>query len=81
MSESSTPTKPIKTFKIPETLRERIEKRNEHIERINEHLQNLKALNQESLTAFLEGQKLPKNVDVKFNQKDWAIEVFKTEKK
>ena len=80
MKNSNTLQKPIRSIKIPATLQSRIENRNEQIEQLNKQLQHLRTLNQESMTSFLEGQKIPKNREVKFNQETWSIEIFRKEK-
>lgn len=77
MNNSNTLQKPVRSIKIPATLQSRIENRNEQIEQLNKQLQHLRTLNQESMTSFLEGQKIPKNREVKFNQETWSIEIFK----
>ena len=77
-----TPTQPtmVKKIALPESLKARLQQRNEQMEKLNQQLQSLAQLNQESMTSFLEGQKIPKNREVKFNQETWSIEIFRKEK-
>ena len=66
---------PKQTVAIPDTMRERMEKRQAQIERLSEHVHFLKTINTEALTAFLEGQNLPENAEVTFNAETWEVEL------
>ena len=67
----------VKKIALPDSIKTRLQQRNEQMEKLNQQLQSLAQLNQESMTSFLEGQKIPKNTEVKFNQETWSIEIFK----